>query len=45
MLRSPLGGPPKMLLPTIGMGGEIPAASFICLVLGLLSTPISATAP
>lgn len=34
-----------MLLPTIGVVGEIPAASFICLVLGLLRMPLSASAP
>lgn len=34
-----------MLLPTIGVVGEIPAASFICLILGLLRVPLSASAP
>lgn len=34
-----------MLLPTIGVVGEIPAASFICLILGLLRMPLSASAP
>lgn len=34
-----------MLLPMIGVVGEIPAASFICLILGLLRMPLSASAP